>query len=68
MTITLNGESTQTADNRTIFQLLEELGFDPSRVAVEHNLEVAPREQYQSIALSDGDQVEIVHFIGGGSF
>ncbi|MBF0447337.1 MAG: sulfur carrier protein ThiS [Magnetococcales bacterium] len=66
MNIILNGESTQIPEKSTLTQLLEQLQFTPGRVAVEHNLEVAPRDRYSSIELNEGDQVEIVHFIGGG--
>lgn len=67
MTIILNGESLEIQDNTTLSQLLIHLQFDPSRVACEHNLHVAPRDRYAQIHLADGDKVEVVHFIGGGS-
>ncbi|HIJ84818.1 MAG: thiazole-phosphate synthase [Magnetococcales bacterium] len=66
MKITLNGEITQLAEPITIAELILHLGFDPNRVAVERNLEVAKRGRFAEISLADGDQVEIVHFIGGG--
>lgn len=67
MKIMLNGESTEVPEQATIRQLLEHLQFNPSRVAVEHNREVAPRDRYRSQTLAEGDQIEIVHFIGGGA-
>lgn len=65
--IILNGEPMEIRDNMSITQLLEQLQFDPGRVAVEHNLQVAPRDQYAKLNLADGDHVEVVHFIGGGT-
>ena len=65
--IIINGEPLKILDNTTLAQLLVKLKFDPGRVAVEHNLRVAPRDQYTELCLADGDQVEVVHFIGGGS-
>ncbi|MBF0456224.1 MAG: sulfur carrier protein ThiS [Magnetococcales bacterium] len=67
MNIILNGEPHEVPEQTTLSQLLTQLQFDPSRVAIEHNLEVAPREGYHSVVLAEGDQIEIVHFIGGGS-
>ncbi|MBF0381463.1 MAG: sulfur carrier protein ThiS [Magnetococcales bacterium] len=67
MQIKLNGESTEIPEKTTISQLLTQLQFTPDRVAVERNLEVAPRESYNTTELGEGDQIEIVHFIGGGA-
>ncbi|MBF0193331.1 MAG: sulfur carrier protein ThiS [Magnetococcales bacterium] len=67
MQITLNGESTEVPENTTISQLLDRLQFTHDRVAVELNLEVAPRESYNAVELCEGDKVEVVHFIGGGA-
>ena len=67
MQIIINGESMEMPPGTTIGQMLERLQFNPGRVAVEHNREVAPRNRYDAIPLADGDQVEVVHFIGGGS-
>ncbi|MBF0459961.1 MAG: sulfur carrier protein ThiS [Magnetococcales bacterium] len=67
MQIIINGESMEMPPGTTIGQMLERLQFNPGRVAVEHNREVAPRNQYDAIPLADGDQIEVVHFIGGGS-
>jgi len=47
--------------------LLERLGLDPAKIAVERNLEIVPRSTYGQVALTDGDRLEIVHFIGGGN-
>ena len=50
----------------SIAALLAELGIDPRRVAVEHNLLVIKRDAYASTVVSDGDDVEVVNFVGGG--
>jgi thiazole synthase len=42
------------------------LGLDPLRVAVERNLEIVPRSTFGSVIVEDGDDYEIVHFVGGG--
>ncbi|MBF0621983.1 MAG: sulfur carrier protein ThiS [Magnetococcales bacterium] len=67
MKIQLNGESHTAPDQATITQLLTGLEFDPARVAVERNLEVVSRDTYSQIQLQEGDRIEVVHFIGGGS-
>ena len=46
--------------------MLRELGLDPRRVAVERNLAVVPRSLFGDTAVEDGDDYEIVHFVGGG--
>ncbi len=66
MTITLNGEQRPLTGPQTLAALVESLGLDARKVAVEHNLEIVPRSAYGAIALTDGDRIEIVHFIGGG--
>ncbi|MCZ6637312.1 MAG: sulfur carrier protein ThiS, partial [Alphaproteobacteria bacterium] len=47
--------------------LLNDLGIDPRKVAVELNLEIVPRSQYPTTPVNDGDKLEVVHFIGGGA-
>jgi len=47
--------------------LLSSLGLDPNKVALERNREIVPRTTYDDVHILDGDQLEIVHFIGGGS-
>ena len=67
MTIILNGDPVEVAGPLTLTALLAHLGVDSRRVAVEHNLTVIKRAQYESTQIQDGDQVEIVNFVGGGS-
>ena len=66
MTITLNGESRELAGPMTVGGLLAHLKIDPRRVAVEHNLVVLRRAAFDTTEVRDGDQVEIVNFVGGG--
>ena len=66
MTIVLNGDPVDVAGPLTISALLAHLGVDPRRVAVEHNLNVIKRANYDSTQINEGDQVEIVNFVGGG--
>ena len=66
MTIRLNGEPHELAGPITISALLAELGIDPRRVAVEHNLRIVKRDRYDDTELAAGDEVEIVNFVGGG--
>ena len=66
MTIMLNGDPHQIAGPLTLTALLEQLKIDPRRVAVEHNLNVVKRANYDSTQIQEGDQVEIVNFVGGG--
>jgi len=64
--LTINGEDRDIAGVENVAGLVEALGLDARKVAVEVNLEIVPRSLYGGAALNDGDRVEIVHFIGGG--
>ena len=66
MNITVNGTSRTIVPGTTIAQLLAELEIEPRTVAVELNLDIAPRETFAQRALSEGDQMEIVTLVGGG--
>ncbi|MDN6856939.1 sulfur carrier protein ThiS [Pseudomonas sp. NY15437] len=66
MRIQLNGEPFELPDGHTVANLLERLDLTGKRVAVELNLDIVPRSQHAATALSEGDQVEVVHAIGGG--
>jgi sulfur carrier protein len=65
MRIQVNGEHREV-EAATILALVEELGLDVRKVAVEHNLEIVPRSLHATTALADGDRVELVQFVGGG--
>lgn len=67
MRLTINGEQRDFSNPLTINEMLEQIGMDPRKVAVERNLEVVPKSNYQGTALNEGDRIEIVHFIGGGA-
>lgn len=66
MQVTVNGEPTEVRDNSTIASLLDSLGIGRERVAVEVNLAIVPKARHEDHLLSDGDRIEIVHFVGGG--
>jgi len=67
MNLTINGESKNFEASLSVEQLLGQIGLDGSKVAVERNREIVPKSGYGQTMLSDGDNLEIVHFIGGGS-
>ena len=64
--ITLNGDQLEVAGPLTVSELLNRLEIDARRVAVEHNLVVLKRAAFGETLVRDGDQVEIVNFVGGG--
>lgn len=66
VTITLNGDPFELSGPLTVSELLVRLEIDARRVAVEHNLVVLKRSTFDGIVVRDGDQVEIVNFVGGG--
>jgi thiamine biosynthesis protein ThiS len=66
ITIMLNGDRYELDGPVTVSGLLAHLEIDPRRVAVEHNLLVVRRAAYESTMVHDGDQIEIVNFVGGG--
>jgi thiamine biosynthesis protein ThiS len=66
LTIRLNGEPHELAGPMSLTALLAALGIDPRRVAVERNLVVIKRAAYDSTTIIEGDEVEIVNFVGGG--
>ncbi len=66
MQITLNGKSRDVADTTTVKGLLDELGLHAMRVAVQVNMDIIKREQYESAVLQAGDKVEVLTFMAGG--
>ncbi|ARS27052.1 sulfur carrier protein ThiS [Sphingomonas sp. KC8] len=62
----VNGEHRRVLAGLTLSGLAAELGLDPAKVAVERNLEVVPRSTLDQVLVEDGDELEIVHFVGGG--
>ena len=65
--IELNGEAKELGEGTTLLGLVEQLSLAPERLAVELNREVVRRSDWPAVVLSEGDRVEIVHFVGGGS-
>jgi len=66
LSIRVNGEHRRVSTGISLADLVLELGLDPAKVAVERNLEVVPRSTYAQVPVADGDDLEIVHFVGGG--
>lgn len=66
ITITVNGDSKSIEAGTSVWDFVSSLNLDPTKVAVERNLEIVPKSTFEKVALTDGDQLEIVHFIGGG--
>ena len=66
MTIALNGDPFTVEGPATIATLLAQLDIDPRRVAVERNYVIVKRDQYAATEIAEGDQIEIVNFVGGG--
>ncbi|MFW2851273.1 sulfur carrier protein ThiS [Sphingomonas sp. TX0543] len=66
ISITVNGEHRRVAAGLTLAALASELGLAPEKVAVERNLVVVPRSTLAEVRIEDGDELEIVHFVGGG--
>jgi thiazole synthase len=65
--LTVNGEMRTAPPGTTVSALLSAMGVDPARVAVERNQDVIPRRTWTEATLVDGDRIEIVAFVGGGS-
>lgn len=66
ISIRVNGEHKRVKDGLTLADLASELGLVPEKVAVERNMEVVPRSTLKDVRVEDGDELEIVHFVGGG--
>ena len=67
MNVIVNGEKRSVVGLKTVEQLLDSLGLDGRKVAVERNMEIVPKSRYKEALLGEGDKFEIVHFIGGGA-
>lgn len=66
VSISVNGEHRRVVAGLTIAQLAADLGLEPAKVAVERNMEVVPRSTLDQVLVDDGDDFEIVTFVGGG--
>src|SRR6266699_3913911 len=65
--IRLNGEAREIPELLNIAQMLEHFEFPKDRVAVERNRAIVPKLQWETVAVGQGDELEVVHFVGGGS-
>lgn len=66
ISISVNGQHRRVRDGMTIADLVLDLGLEPTKVAVERNLEIVPRSTLAEVVVEDGDDFEIVTFVGGG--
>jgi thiamine biosynthesis protein ThiS len=66
MRVEVNGERHEVDSGTTVLGLLRQLGVASGPVAVERNREIVPRAHHETTALDDGDQLEVVQFVGGG--
>jgi thiamine biosynthesis protein ThiS len=66
ISVRINGKEHHLEATVTVAQLLDSLGFDRRKVAVERNLEIVPRSMHEATVLANGDRLEIVGFVGGG--
>ena len=64
--ITINGEKKSTRKGLSVRQFLAGLGLDDKKVALERNREIVPKSAFDEVVITTGDELEIVHFIGGG--
>jgi thiamine biosynthesis protein ThiS len=66
MKITLNGEQIILDKQINISNLLDKYSLDKRKIAVEKNLEIVPQSSFEAVEVNEGDNIEIIHFIGGG--
>jgi sulfur carrier protein len=66
MRVTVNGEGREVVPGTTIGELLASLGLHPRLVVVEHNREILDRAVVEATEIREGDNLELVHFVGGG--
>ncbi|MGH9534707.1 MAG: sulfur carrier protein ThiS [Terriglobales bacterium] len=66
MQLTVNGQRREAAADLNLLDLLRELGLPAERLAIERNHQLVPKREWPTTQLAAGDQIEIVHFVGGG--
>ena len=66
LSLRINGDHRRVPAGMTLAELVNSIGLDPLRVAVERNLSIVPRSTFATLCVEDGDDYEIVHFVGGG--
>lgn len=67
VTVQLNGEDREVPEGLNLEGLIEWMKLPPDRVAVERNLEIVSRARWSTTPIQAGDQLEVVHFVGGGT-
>src|SRR6185295_799891 len=68
MQVQINGETRELNHNQIVLaELVRELALAPQRIAVEVNKRIVRRDEWEQTAINEGDRIEIVHFVGGGS-
>lgn len=66
LNILVNGENRETPAGTTVLTLLDQLGLNAGRVAIEYNLQILPKTKWNETKVAPGDRLEIVQFVGGG--
>jgi sulfur carrier protein len=66
MKILINGESRELTESLNLREFLQHFSLPAERIAIELNKEVIRRKDWESVTVKDADQIEIVHFVGGG--
>ena len=66
ISVQVNGEKRELLAGTTVWQLLEQWGLNPARVAIEYNLAILPKGKWEQTRIGAGDKLEIVQFVGGG--
>jgi thiamine biosynthesis protein ThiS len=66
VTVHLNGKNREVPEGLTVYQLLEHLDLNPALVVVELNRKILDRSKYAEAGIRAGDEIELVHFVGGG--
>ncbi len=66
MDVVINGEQRHVTPGATLLELLKELDLDPRAVVVEHNRKIVRRPALGDVTVTEGDAIELVHFVGGG--
>ena len=67
MRIQINGEQREFDGQSRLSDLIETLSLSPERIAIELNQRVVRRTEWPEVVLKEGDRLEIIHFVGGGS-
>jgi sulfur carrier protein len=66
ISVTVNGETREFPEGSTLAEMITMLSLSDKLVAVERNHEVTRKDEWSDVRLSDGDKIEVVHFVGGG--